>query len=324
MDNGYAPLVSVHMAAYNCADYIEEALDSVLKQVCDFAYEIVIGEDRSTDNTIEILEKYRNDFPDKITILRNEKNLGVTENRIAINAACRGKYIAFLDTDDVWTDNRKMQKQVDFLEENSNMMLCATNFTVVWSDTKEQSDDTGHFSFNDAAFGNPFGLCTVMIRKEALKDDYKQLVRQTPVEDWAMWLSVMRYGNAFILPDNSAIYRIRTGSHYADKGLFERRKRTCDSSMQMFFSPLFDARQKQFIYFGGKDMLLTIFKKCSGDECKKIAQYLDNANPFLNEEERKTLRKALSFSKIIFRMLSRKMLRQAREEWLKAKNAAVR
>lgn len=108
--------VSVAMIAYNVGKYIEEAVESLLDQEVNFRVELVIGEDCSTDNTREIALKYQSLYPSIIKVLLPEKNQGLTPNCIATINACSGEYVALLDSDDYWTNNHKLQIQVDFLD----------------------------------------------------------------------------------------------------------------------------------------------------------------------------------------------------------------
>src|SRR5437016_2968680 len=108
--------LSVMMITYNHERYVRHALDSVLMQKVDFDYEIVIGEDRSTDSTREILLEYRDKFPAKFRLLLHEQNIGVIRNCFTTLAACRGEYVALLEGDDYWTSDTKLQKQVEFLD----------------------------------------------------------------------------------------------------------------------------------------------------------------------------------------------------------------
>src|SRR5437773_360515 len=95
--------VSVHMPAYNHGQYIRQAIDSALGQVTGFAFEIVIGEDCSTDNTRVVALDYAQRYPGKVRVLEHERNLGIWDNDQAIISACRGEYIAWLESDDFWT-----------------------------------------------------------------------------------------------------------------------------------------------------------------------------------------------------------------------------
>ena len=113
------PYLSVVFITYNHERYIRQALDSVLMQKTDFPFEIVVGEDCSTDHTRDILNEYKEKYPDQIRLLYREKNLGrPTLNVYQTAMECKGKYMAFLEGDDFWTDPEKLQKQVRFLEEH--------------------------------------------------------------------------------------------------------------------------------------------------------------------------------------------------------------
>ena len=120
------PLVSISIITYNHEKYIAEAIDSVLMQEVNFSYEIIIGDDFSTDNTAEILKKYQQKYPDRIQLIlhpRDYDNIPGRINNITNLYACRGKYIAMLDGDDVWLNNNKLQTQIEFLENNTDYTL---------------------------------------------------------------------------------------------------------------------------------------------------------------------------------------------------------
>jgi len=109
--------VSICMITYNHEEYLSNALDSILMQEVDFNYEIVVGEDCSTDNTRKILLDYKNKHPDKFKLLLPDKNIGMMPNVIATLKACTGEYIAMLEGDDYWTDPHKLQIQIDSMQE---------------------------------------------------------------------------------------------------------------------------------------------------------------------------------------------------------------
>lgn len=119
-------LVSVVLITYNHEKYIRKALDSVFSQATDFPFEVVIGEDCSTDNTRSILLEYKEKYQDKCKLLFRKENLGCpTLNVYQTMMECRGKYMAFLEGDDYWTDSYKLQKQVDFLEKHDEYIAVA-------------------------------------------------------------------------------------------------------------------------------------------------------------------------------------------------------
>ena len=116
--------VSVTIITYNHEKFIRKTLDSVLMQKVNFQYEIVIGEDCSTDNTKKILLEYQNKHPGKIRLLLAENNQGLVRNFMQTYRACKGEYIATLDGDDYWISSRKLQKQVDFLDRHGDFSMC--------------------------------------------------------------------------------------------------------------------------------------------------------------------------------------------------------
>lgn len=142
------PLLSCCFITYNHEKFISQAIDGMLKQETDFPFEIIIHDDASTDGTAEIIKKYADKYPHIIqTILQKENQYSQKKNIMAIpiNEA-RGKYIATLEGDDYWTDPLKLQKQVDFLEKNSEYVCCYHNSMVI-NDNNEV--------IQDALFHNP-------------------------------------------------------------------------------------------------------------------------------------------------------------------------
>lgn len=127
------PLVSVCMITYNHQDFIRQALDSILVQKTDFPFEIVIGDDGSRDQTDKICAEYVQKHPGRINYLRREPNLGMMPNFIATMQASRGKYIALCEGDDYWTDDSKLQRQVDFMEAHPGHSLCCHLHAVLTS-----------------------------------------------------------------------------------------------------------------------------------------------------------------------------------------------
>jgi glycosyltransferase involved in cell wall biosynthesis len=122
--------VNICMITYNHQEYIAEAIEGVLKQVVNFKITLIIGEDCSTDKTRNICEEYAKKNPDKIKLLAPEKNLGMMQNFVRTMKECDGKYVAYIEGDDYWIDNFKLQKQVDFLEANPDFSSCFHNVII--------------------------------------------------------------------------------------------------------------------------------------------------------------------------------------------------
>jgi glycosyltransferase involved in cell wall biosynthesis len=118
------PLVSVKVPAYNQERYIEACLAGVLAQKTTFPFEVIVGEDCSTDGTRAIIETYARAHPDVVRVLAAEANVGPASNIARIRAACRGTYEAICEGDDLWIHPRKLQRQVEFLEAHRDCMFC--------------------------------------------------------------------------------------------------------------------------------------------------------------------------------------------------------
>ncbi len=119
MVSAQQPLVSVCVLSYNHEKFIAETLDSVMQQKTNFGFEVLIFDDGSADGTAAILKKYEKDFPLQVKLFLSPENKGSYANGLRIAGHATGKYIAFLDGDDKWLYDEKLQKQVAFLEQNA-------------------------------------------------------------------------------------------------------------------------------------------------------------------------------------------------------------
>lgn len=117
------PLLSILCITYNHENYIAQAIDSFLMQETSFPIEIVIGEDCSKDGTQLIIKEFIKKYPHVIRMVNSESNVGYIENFRRTLKACKGKYIAICEGDDYWTDSKKLQVQVDFLEKNHDYAI---------------------------------------------------------------------------------------------------------------------------------------------------------------------------------------------------------
>lgn len=125
-------LLSVCMVSYNQEAYVRDALDSVLMQKTNFEYEIIVSDDCSKDNTVQVVKGYYDQYPNKIRILTGDKNLGYPNNQRRSLEAAKGKYIALCDSDDYWTDPYKLQKQIDYLETHPECAICFHNVMHIY------------------------------------------------------------------------------------------------------------------------------------------------------------------------------------------------
>lgn len=129
------PLVSVCIVTYNQEDYIAEALDSVLAQTVDFPFEIIVGDDYSTDQTRNILRQYQRAYPSHIVLnLHDEHYDGIParKNMVVNLRAARGTYVALLDGDDFWISRDKLRKQTEVLEAHPELAFSFHDAVSVW------------------------------------------------------------------------------------------------------------------------------------------------------------------------------------------------
>ena len=212
--------VSVHMPAYNHERYIAEALDSALMQSTDFNFEIVIGDDCSTDNTKAVALEYVERFPEKIRLIAHEKNLGIWANDQAIIRACRGEYIAWLESDDYWSSPDKLQKQVDFLDRNADFSAC-----FHWAQRLDNSATPAtwkngpvelkpYYSIDDLLENGHFvPSCTAVFRGDLIREPL-EWTRNTPFLERTYFARFALNGKIGFIDEEMAVFR------YHDKGIY--------------------------------------------------------------------------------------------------------
>lgn len=191
MDNNtkIEPLVSVNICTYNRAKLLSKALDSVLKQTYQ-NMEIIVLDDHSEDNTEDVVKEY-DDI--RIKYVRNDTNLGVTGNRNNGLKISTGKYIAVLDSDDYWIEEDKIEKQVEFLENNPEYALVGTGTNFVNDGGKILKTFSPKISDmdikNKLLLTNQFIHSSVMFRKDKLN---KYPTKYSIWEDYALILELGR------------------------------------------------------------------------------------------------------------------------------------
>ena len=207
------PLVSVGIFTYNQEKYIAQTIESVLIQKCNFDYEILIGEDCSTDGTLKICKEYADKYPDKIKLFAREKNLGLIKNYFDILEKCQGKYIAQCAGDDYWIDEYKLQKQFDFLESNEEYGLVHTSGYYLkkgkLSEINTQDKTNGDVS-KKALYWTTTSALTIFFRRDLLKlIDFDEFIkRKFTVEDYPMQAIFSKNTFFGYLPDITAVYRV--------------------------------------------------------------------------------------------------------------------
>lgn len=222
--------ISIVMLAYNHERFIGQALESILKQKTTYEYEVIVGEDCSTDTTKEIIKSYENRFSGRLKPVYRHENMGMIRNLIDCYERCRGEYIAMLEGDDYWSDESKLERQISFLEEHNEYVACVHNWNVV--------DQNGNFTecggkfttFQDYTIANlerfeiPGQTATIVFRNiyTKLKEQYGNLLKRyawIPMDRTGILL-LLQYGKIARLPETMSCYRFyieERGSNWSSK-----------------------------------------------------------------------------------------------------------
>jgi glycosyltransferase involved in cell wall biosynthesis len=220
--------VSVCLITYNHERYIAQAIESVLMQQVSFDYEIVIGEDCSTDSTRKIVSDYASRYPDRIRLLLHERNLGPGRNVAETLRSCQGEYVASLDGDDYWTSPHKLQKQVDFLDDHLECVLCFHNVKVVY-----EGDET-RGSWNLYPDGRPAILTVEDVLRQSSVQTSSMLVRgprrgdedfywlqgleSAERNDWSVTVFAAQHGPVGYIDEVMSVYRQHAGGAWTCLG----------------------------------------------------------------------------------------------------------
>lgn len=211
--------LSVAMITYNQERYIGQAIESVLAQKVNFDYEIIIGEDCSTDGTREIVMDYQRRYPERIVPILRERNLGPMRNIESVLTACRGQYLTILEGDDYWTSVDKLQKQVDFLDAHPDCGLCCHRVKTLNETGTAEFDvfpprAAGPYTIEDLLKGNFVMTCSSVMRRDLMADVPPWLC-VVKVGDWARSALVARHGTIELMDDVMAAYRVHSGSMWS-------------------------------------------------------------------------------------------------------------
>lgn len=217
-------LISVVVCTYNQEDTIGRTLDSVLMQQCHVPFEIIIGEDCSTDNTLRVCQTYAEKYPDVIRLFVNNPNKGVVVNYFDCLMAARGKYIADCAGDDYWTDPLKLEKEVAMMENHPDVTMVLTRWN--WFNEYTHQLIPGPPSpFNtNIVCGKDilediitqtdmsvFHLCTSLYRTDVFRKAYEEdryifTNKAFGTEDIQVAFMMARHGNIAYLPDVTMHY----------------------------------------------------------------------------------------------------------------------
>jgi glycosyltransferase involved in cell wall biosynthesis len=220
---GSAPLVSVSMTAFNSEQWISKALDSVLLQRTNFPIEIVIGDDCSTDGTIAIARAYQEQNPHMIRVLERTRNVGMQRNYYETFEQCQGKYIAWLDADDCWTDPEKLAVQVQILESDPLISACGHFVRQVTKDgevnrERYPSVPPGRYGLKEIVLRNFVPSPSIMFRNGIHRDLPNWYFDLIGLVDWPILVLAGLSGDIVLIDRVMADYTLTPGSAYMNKG----------------------------------------------------------------------------------------------------------
>lgn len=215
------PKVSILCITFNQSEFIEQTLDSFLSQVTDFPYEIIIHDDCSTDGTTAIVERYAKKHPEKIRLYLENENQYSKHNfefikDMYINA--KGEYIATCEGDDYWTDENKLQKQIDFMDSNSDYAICFHTTRVVYEKSKQKSyeypdvKDEKWYTLEQLFTINYIPTASAVYRKQ----NYANFISDMMPGDWYTHLFHAQFGKIKFLDEEMSVYRKHEGSVFYD------------------------------------------------------------------------------------------------------------
>lgn len=211
--------VSVFMITYNHGEFIESAVQSIVSQQSNFKFDLVVGDDFSTDNTREVLIRYARQYPDIIKLILQPRNVGAMANQRSVLNHCKGEYFAMCEGDDSWIDPLKLQKQVDFLEKHPDFAICFTNTRIDYFNNEAPS-----YLLNEGIQKDVFTLDDLIGEEEIWFMATASLMFRAssvfPLPEWfhesksgdiPLAILSARHGKIKYLPDVTAMYRKHAG-----------------------------------------------------------------------------------------------------------------
>lgn len=279
--------ISVIVVTYNQEDSIGRTLDSILSQQTRADFEIVIGDDCSTDRTGDICREYAARYPGKIVYLRREKNLGLNRNYFDCIRRSRGRYLADCAGDDYWVDNQKLEMQYDVLETEPDTTLVATDWMCVTPSgttfRMENACPPGLYPGRDLIVPilvnkAVINLCSAMYRKsiiESMLDSNPEIMTGTdmPYEDLQIELACAVRGQIRVLDRVTLYYETGNETISSPRSFLSRYRHTSAAAglsqkLRSFFLQDPSAEEEETLrrfFRAKKDYLMAMIYNCGPD-----------------------------------------------------------
>lgn len=302
------PKLGVCMITYNQETFIAQAIEGVMMQKADFDFELIIGEDFSTDRTRQIVLEYKKKYPDKIRLLLRESNYGMMRNFVETLRAGDGEYIAVCEGDDYWTDPNKLQKQVDWLENNRGYSICSHGVRIVYQGTNKPSQiwsrewiKKGEATIEEIINSGGGATCSLVFRSQVL-EDLPGWYQEQRGGDWSLQILCASQGRMKYIPDIMGVYRVHAGGTYSAAVKEAGRKNIgliwyLYDNMRRMLEALdkhFDYQYRQlFNKIRGYNYLDTFSRYAISGDFKNSRKYLKKLWPFIFRFPIKTIFKVL-------------------------------
>lgn len=247
------PKLSILCITYNHEKFIRQTLDSFVMQKTNFPFEVLVHDDASTDKTADIIREYEKKYPDIIRPIfqkENQFSKGIDVMRHFVFPKIQGEYVAICEGDDFWTDENKLQKQVDFLEKNPKMSVCFHPVRVFWEDGShpESIFPTPDFRFNkevlflEDLLKHNFIQTNSVVYRWRLKGKEDLVPDGILPGDYFLHLLHAQVGLIGFLPDVMSAYRRHAGGTWTGAGVTDDWFKRCALPHLAFYR----AVEKQF------------------------------------------------------------------------------
>lgn len=269
------PLVSVLVITYNQEKYIAECLNSLVRQKTNFDFEIVVCDDVSKDNTVEIARAL-SVKDQRIQVYRNEKNLGPAGNFAKALSLCKGRYIAFCEGDDFWCDDLKLEKQVEILQNDGELTMVYADYGKVDDkgnilENKTIDKPEHFFTLSDFIDGSGPVLNSMMLRREIFPKQFPKAFFTVLNPDVFIIGWTLLKGQAKFIPDVLSMYRTHSEGIYSSKTTIEKQLLRYSTRMEFFKSLTSGYRNYYLIALKKLEETLAAAKKNS--ELKLFKKY---------------------------------------------------
>lgn len=214
--------VNIILITYNHAAYICQTLESILMQKVSANVEIIVADDCSPDNTVDLIRKYEDKTSFRFTYLSKEHNTGYIKNYQQAFAACTGDYIAVMEGDDYWVKPNHLQNHIDFLERYIDASMSYNRHIRLFEDQNREeifewaeSNDFEQVTTEQLALGNRIGnLSCCMFRGKHIQDIDPKLF-DMEIADWMLGMYMGQFGPLLYLKDVTSAYRIHDNGQWS-------------------------------------------------------------------------------------------------------------